>query len=82
MISYKNMFYIIISIIIIILSSCYLGFCIKEDFENKKKELTELKGFENLKIILEEPDSDFKPKKTSDFKAQCNSNHKDSCVLY
>jgi hypothetical protein len=81
MIGYKNMFYIVIGVIVLS-GSCCVGFFIKEDFENRKKELTELKGFENLKIIQEEPDKKFKPKKTSKLQTQCNSNDLKSCILY
>ena len=54
----------------------------KEDFENRKKELTELKGFENLKILNEKSDNEFKPIKTSELKTQCNSNDVKSCVSF
>ena len=79
MFGYKNMFYVIISIILL-LGGSYLGFFMKEDFENKKKE-SELKGYEKLKTIHAKSDNDFKPKKTSELKT-CNSNNPKSCLLY
>jgi|ETNmetMinimDraft_8_1059916.scaffolds.fasta_scaffold147162_1 hypothetical protein len=79
-INYKNIIYITIGLVLVT-GSCFLGYKAKEDFDQKKKEVTELQGFENLAIINEEPAKEFKPKKVSKLNVQCNSNSK-SCHLY
>ena len=81
MFGYKNMYYVAICLVVLS-GAYYLGFFMKEDFENRKKELTELKGFENLKILNEKSDNEFKPTKTSELKTQCNSNDVKSCVSF
>jgi hypothetical protein len=82
--NYKNMAYVAFGLILIS-GCCALGYKVKEDFEQKKKELSELKGYENLETINEESDNKFKPKKESKLEIQCNSNAEDgekSCHLY
>jgi len=71
--NYKNYIYIALGIIVLS-GSCGLGFLMKENFEKKKKELKELKGYENLETINEEAPKDFKPKKESNLKLNCDSN--------
>ena len=64
-----------------------LGMKMKEKFDMTKFEKKEeLKGFENLEIINEEPPKDFKPKKESKLEFNCNSNAEEAgekmCQLY
>ena len=68
-------------------ASIALGMKMKEKFDMTKFEKKEeLKGFENLEIINEEPPKDFKPKKESKLEFNCNSNAEESgekmCQLY
>jgi len=82
--NYKNYIYIAMGIIVLS-GSCGLGYLMKENFEKKKKELTELKGYENLVTIHEEPPKDFKPIKESKLEVQCDSNAETgekSCHIY
>jgi|TARA_B100001971_G_scaffold178704_1_gene173734 hypothetical protein len=64
-----------------------LGMKMKEKFDMTKFEKKEeLKGFENLETINEEPPKDFKPKKESKLEFNCNSNAEEAgekmCQLY
>ena len=64
-----------------------LGMKMKENFDMTKFEKKEeLKGFENLETINEEPPKDFKPKKESKLEFNCNSNAEEAgekmCQLY
>ena len=67
-------------------ASVALGMKMKEKFDMSKFEKKEeLKGFENLKTINEEPPKDFKPKKESKLEFNCNSNAEAGekmCQLY
>jgi len=82
--NYKNLIYITIGIVVLS-GSCCLGYFMKENFEKRKNEKKELRGYENLETINEEPPKDFKPKKESKLEVQCDSNAEDgerSCHIY
>jgi hypothetical protein len=82
--NYKNYIYIAMGIIVLS-GSCGLGYLMKENFEKRKNELKELRGYENLETINEEPPKDFKPKKESKLEVQCDSNAEageKSCHIY
>tara|TARA_B110001454_G_scaffold217474_1_gene242905 strand:- start:4232 stop:4504 length:273 start_codon:yes stop_codon:yes gene_type:complete len=69
-------------------ASIAIGMKMKEKFDMTKfeKKEEELKGFENLETINEEPPKDFKPKKESKLEFNCNSNAEEAgekmCQLY